>query len=299
MKACTVGAEKLQDAASLCRYCRHHLLVADPIKTGILSGEASNSHSQNVPTMRPGSFSTFLLLTAVSVLLALTFAIAASYWTTNYFRGETPVWGGRERALVVAGGPAQGDLIPARPSQVQPPNDSMADEPAADALNRITQANWLHHPKIQTVRDIVQGVNVAIDRRTLRTSERHFDSSELRWARIAIDSIGVVRRYDTGSASEDSSLSFQHYYDEAGRLRFVFIQGTASNVGSELEHRIYFDENGERIWEDHRITKGLGYSWPEIWPDEDLQKSGATEAFADERSARHDAKGTTSAPAQR
>jgi hypothetical protein len=62
-------------------------------------------------------------------------------------------------------------------------------------------------------------------------------------------------------------------------LRFVFITGGATN-GSELEHRIYFDETGKRIWEKQIYKKGPGYTFPTIWPDDQLQFKDAYERFA-------------------
>jgi len=50
----------------------------------------------------------------------------------------------------------------------------------------------------------------------------------------------------------------------------VLITGGAVN-GSRLEHRIYFDESGARIREDHVYTTGPGYTFPSIWPGESPQ----------------------------
>ena len=146
----------------------------------------------------------------------------------------------------------------------------------------ITSANWQQHPRIKETRSLVEAVNSSVKQNVLKTSSRKFDYCEpyedtLR--KMSVNSRGIVRRYENEAGSEDSNLTFQHYYDEAGRLRFVFISGGAVN-GSQLEHRIYFDETGKRIWEDHKYLKGPGYTFPEVWPDEQLQKTGAAKAFA-------------------
>lgn len=148
--------------------------------------------------------------------------------------------------------------------------------------DRITEANWQRHPKIKAVRCVVQLVNAGLRKAAFKTSKREFEYCEpyedtLR--RISVDSRGVARRYEKQAGSEDSSLTWQHYYDDSGRLRFVFISGAAVN-GAHLEHRIYFDESGERIWEDHKYVKGPEYSFPEVWPDEQLQKVDPAKAFA-------------------
>lgn len=162
--------------------------------------------------------------------------------------------------------------------------DSIAHEtfPRRQESDRITQANWERHPKIKAVRHLVQLVNAGLRKAAFNTSKREFEYCEpyedtLR--RISIDSRGVVRRYQKQAGSDDSSLTWEHYYDDSGRLRFVFISGGAVN-GAQLEHRIYFDESGQRIWEGHKYVKGPEYSFPKVWPDEQLQKVDPAGAFA-------------------
>ncbi|HKP36662.1 MAG TPA: hypothetical protein VJT71_07375 [Pyrinomonadaceae bacterium] len=147
---------------------------------------------------------------------------------------------------------------------------------------KITGTNWRQHPKIKAVRDIVAAVDAGMKRGVLKTSTRTFEYCEPyedTVRRSTVDSGKSVRRYDREGGSEDSSLTLRHYYDPQGRLRFVFITGGAVN-GAQLEQRIYFDENGERIWEEHKYTKGPEYTFPEVWPDEQLQKSDPAKAFA-------------------
>jgi hypothetical protein len=86
------------------------------------------------------------------------------------------------------------------------------------------------------------------------------------------DAAGTVRKYVVEPDSQDSALVIRHYYDRQRRLRFVFITGGAVN-GSRLEHRIYFDDNGARIREDHTYTAGPGYTFPSIWPAEELAQN--------------------------
>ena len=145
----------------------------------------------------------------------------------------------------------------------------------------ITQNNWRRHPQIKAIRQVVETVNAGIRKSIFKSSTRVFEYCEpyedtLR--KMAVDSSEVVRRYEKQGGSEDSSLTWEHYYDSAGRLRFVFIFGGAAN-GAHLEHRIYFDEGGRRIWESHKYTKGPGYSFPEVWPDDQLQKADPANAF--------------------
>ena len=154
---------------------------------------------------------------------------------------------------------------------------------------KITASNWQRHPKIVQIRAIVDAINVDLKKRAFKVSTREFEYCEpyedtLR--KMAVDGKGIVRQYEKQGGSEDSALTWKHYYDEAGRLRFVFISGGAAN-GSQLEHRIYFDEGGVRIWEDQKYVKGPGYFFPEVWPEEKkadqappIQKFDVAKAFA-------------------
>lgn len=148
--------------------------------------------------------------------------------------------------------------------------------------DEVTKENWQQHPKIKSVRAVVETVKVGMNRKSFRTGTRKFEYCEpyedsLRT--LAIDGRGRVRYYEKQGGSDDSSLKLEHYYDESGRLRFVFITGGAAN-GSELEHRIYFDELGKRIYEEQKYTKGEGYTFPTVWPAEQLNIKDVSAAYA-------------------
>jgi hypothetical protein len=145
----------------------------------------------------------------------------------------------------------------------------------------INSATWRTDSRILAIRKITAAVASGLKRHSFKVSARKFEYCEpyqdtLR--RIALDHKGVARSYIKEAGSDDSSLKWEHFYDTAGRLRFVFISGGAVN-GSELEHRIYFDEAGERLWEEQKYIKGPGYTFPEKWPDEELQKTDPLNAF--------------------
>lgn len=150
------------------------------------------------------------------------------------------------------------------------------------AQDEVTKENWQQHPKIKTVRAIVQSIKSGLAGKSFKTGTREFEYCEPYEdgrRSMAVDGRGRVRYYEKQAGSDDSALKWEHYYDEEGRLRFVFITGGAAN-GSELEHRIYFDEEGKRIWEEQKYTKGPGYTFPAIWPDEQLQRRNVSAAFA-------------------
>jgi len=147
---------------------------------------------------------------------------------------------------------------------------------------KVSRTNWQQHPEIRQVRAIVNLINADLSQGALKVSERNFEYNEPyedTFRKMAVDSKGIVRMYEKQGGSEDSSLTWKHYYDEAGRLRFVLITGGAVN-GAQLEHRIYFDEGGKRLWEDHKYVKGPEYTFPEVWPDDQLQTKDPASAFA-------------------
>ncbi len=146
----------------------------------------------------------------------------------------------------------------------------------------ITKANWNQHPKIKAVRAIVAAVDSGITRKTLKVSARKFEYCEPYEDTVrkkAVDAKGLVQMYEKQGGSDDSSLTWKHFYDGSGRLRFVFITGGAVN-GAQLEHRIYFDEDGKRIWEEHKYVKGPAYTFPEVWPADQLQLNDPASAYA-------------------
>jgi len=133
--------------------------------------------------------------------------------------------------------------------------------PLAQDADIVTAKNWQQHPKIKAVRIIVESIRAGLKRGAFKISVRKFEyceSYEDALRKMAVDSKRAVRLYENQAGSDDSALTWEHYYDEAGRLRFVFITGGASN-GAQLEHRIYFDESGKRIWEEQKYVKGPKY----------------------------------------
>jgi len=87
---------------------------------------------------------------------------------------------------------------------------------------------------------------------------------------MQIDSRGTVRNYYYDSGSDDSMVRRDFYYDNNGKLRFAFIKGGAVN-GTKIEHRIYFDPAGKRIWEIQKLVEGAGYTFPrDTWPDDEI-----------------------------
>lgn len=136
----------------------------------------------------------------------------------------------------------------------------------------INESNWLNHPKIVEVREIYNEVEGEIRSKNVIEQKKIYEYSEPYAPTLKViyfDKYNIVRKYTEEAGSDDSALEFYYYYDHQQLLRFVFIKGGAVN-GSILEHRIYFDSNGKKIWEIQKYPEGPGYPFPEVWPESEL-----------------------------
>ena len=150
----------------------------------------------------------------------------------------------------------------------------------ADDTDPATVANS-EQAKIREIRKLVNSVDRGMTKGIFKTSQKRFEDCEDGYEvyrRITVDAKGVVRRYEMQGGSEDHLLTFQHYYDESGRISFVYIIGGAVN-GTRIQHRIYFDENGSRIFEAHKNVTGPGYPGFSEYPDDELSISRPAEDF--------------------
>jgi hypothetical protein len=136
----------------------------------------------------------------------------------------------------------------------------------------VTQSNWLTHQAIKEIRLIYQKIESSIKKQHYQRKEKkqHYAVSYAPTRKIIyIDTHNIVRKFIVEAGSEDSSLVYNYYYNDQGILRFVFITGGAIN-GSVMEHRIYFDVMGKRIWEIQKYVKGPGYTFPQVWPSQQI-----------------------------
>ncbi|MEW6527093.1 MAG: hypothetical protein AB1444_10540 [Spirochaetota bacterium] len=142
----------------------------------------------------------------------------------------------------------------------------------ASDSQEINHKNWMHHPDIKKIRLIYEEVESKIKNKNLKILKKSFDYIQPYKPTqkiIYYDNNNTVRKYIEEAGSEDSSLTFNYYYDHNKILRFVFITGGAVN-GTKLEHRIYFDDNAKKIWEIQKFTHGPGYTFPKVWPADEL-----------------------------
>jgi hypothetical protein len=135
----------------------------------------------------------------------------------------------------------------------------------------LTAQTWKKHPAVIAIRLLVQQVERQIRQGQLTERARPFQAcgpAEDAERRLYADAEGRVVKFVRQAGGEEAALTWEQYYDAGGRLRHVFVHGGAVN-GSVVEHRIWLDEEGRRLWEEQRFRRGR-YPFPEVWPEEDL-----------------------------
>jgi antitoxin component YwqK of YwqJK toxin-antitoxin module len=141
---------------------------------------------------------------------------------------------------------------------------------AADSIN---EKNWMTHPQIVKIRGIVQEIDASIDKNRFDVKTKQYDLNESpdddHLRTVYFDSKQIIRKYIRETGSDDSSVTLTHYYDSGKVLRFLYIKAGAVN-GTSVEYRIYFDESGKKIWEIKKQLKGPGYTFPSVWPDDQI-----------------------------
>jgi hypothetical protein len=124
----------------------------------------------------------------------------------------------------------------------------------------ITAANWRQNPEIIAINKIVAATDAGLKNHNFKTSERRLEycgNAQLTVRKIAQDSKGAVPWYENYMEGQDESWDFHYYYDDASHLRFVSALARSAN-GTREQLRIYFDENGKRLWKTDKLLKGEG-----------------------------------------
>jgi hypothetical protein len=142
----------------------------------------------------------------------------------------------------------------------------------AHSQTSINDSNWQNHPKMVAIRSIVSEIDSQIRRGAYTTRKAEQEYSEpykdvLR--EVFRDGTGTIRKLVRSGGSDDSAVTYNYYYDKEGKLRFVYIQGGAVN-GTRIQHRIYFQADGTKIWEKQKLVEGPGYTFPTEWPMEEM-----------------------------
>ena len=138
----------------------------------------------------------------------------------------------------------------------------------------ITRKNWTAHPKIAAIRALVEKNEEAIKAGKYKNQRRvdcELEGAGSETESIDRDAAGVIRKYVHEVGGDDSVYQAEAHYDEQGRLRFVFARRGAAPTNSSGEFRIYFGEDGKKLWTDLR-EKGPGYTWVKDFPERWLEK---------------------------
>ncbi|TGL61525.1 hypothetical protein EHQ58_05230 [Leptospira ognonensis] len=136
----------------------------------------------------------------------------------------------------------------------------------------ISKKNWMNNPSIIEIRNIYNLIENSIKANKLNIQTKEIEDEETNLPiekTVIYEKKSNVRKYIVSVGSDDSALSFNYYYDSMSNLRFVFITGGAVN-GTYMEHRIYIDGKGNKIWEIQKITKGPGYPFKQNYELQDL-----------------------------
>ncbi|GMQ56303.1 hypothetical protein AN1V17_06960 [Vallitalea sediminicola] len=124
----------------------------------------------------------------------------------------------------------------------------------------INEANWNNHPAIKEIREIYNTIEVSIKSNKLFITNgiKDTDSRFTKDFSIYKDKNQIVKKYIEESGSEDSGYTASYYFDDVNKLRFVFLELGATN-GTNVEYRLYFDAQENKIWEHETLVKGPGY----------------------------------------
>jgi len=129
------------------------------------------------------------------------------------------------------------------------------------ASEQVNDKNWQQHPAIKKIRALYVEINNAQKTGRLKKEAMKcelYGGNVVMEGELYSDHNSIVRKYVIDAGSEDSRARAEYYYDENGVPRFTFRFRGAYN-GTEVEERIYFDENGKHLYT-NRKEKGPGYN---------------------------------------
>lgn len=135
------------------------------------------------------------------------------------------------------------------------------------ASGDVNKENWISHTRVKEIRSIYSRIVSGIENGTITAISKEYASVEnkgLYEKTLYLEGDEIVK-YTEAYGSDDSAYNVEYYYDE-GIIRFIFISGGSVN-GTDLEHRVYLDKDGQKFWEIHKET-GVGYPFFNVWEEE-------------------------------
>lgn len=118
-----------------------------------------------------------------------------------------------------------------------------------------TARTWRDHPQVVAAREVFTEVRALLDAGKLSTRDVTACEAFSEFS-LSTDAKGTVRLFVRRFGSEDSSHRVDAYYDDAGRLRFVFVR-VGAVPSAWVEARWWLDEAGAVIWKS-RASGGEG-----------------------------------------
>ncbi len=121
----------------------------------------------------------------------------------------------------------------------------------------VTGTNWERHSRIIEIRTIYNEIQSKLARKQLKYETKDYTvlpescrgTYPMEYLALATDSDGRVRVYTRAQRiSHGDLLTTQYYYDNKGRLRFVYMTNK-SNEYATIENRVYLDEQGKVFWD--------------------------------------------------
>lgn len=132
----------------------------------------------------------------------------------------------------------------------------------------ITPANWQNNPQIKKIRSLYQITQKEISTGVIKKEARKYPYCEpyQDTHRVLFTGPkGRVKKYIVEAGSDDSTATWEYFFDPQGMLRFIFMKAGAGN-GTKIEHRVYLNEKGKKIWEIQKKLQGPGYTFPQELP---------------------------------
>jgi len=122
------------------------------------------------------------------------------------------------------------------------------------------------------INKITNNIENQIKNGSLRKQTKHIEylePYEPTLKEIYYDKSNIARKLIIEAGSEDSAITENYYYNSEQKLIFVLIKGGSTN-GAHMEHVIYFSTDGKRIQEKQKYSSGPKYTFPEVWPENQI-----------------------------
>jgi hypothetical protein len=137
---------------------------------------------------------------------------------------------------------------------------------SADSSGPITLDNFISHPKIVEIRQLVDqidGMSLTHAHKVEPCEPGSFERDK------GADAAGAVRKLEMtelDGVDQDKTVA-DYYYDANGHIRFAFLVidaslGETSFIRTEV--RVYFDTAGQRIFEVDRSATSLDFPGPDV-----------------------------------